>query len=76
MDRSPNAPLSPTELNSLGRVSLGVSEVPAYHRTLLISMGLVFSVDDALVLTEKGRQKLDAERSQPQPTSPQMRMGD
>jgi hypothetical protein len=62
MDRNFNAPLSPSELASLR--GLGVDskrEISSSHRQLLLSMGLVVANGDELILTERGRRRLDHE---------------
>ena len=60
MARSPNAPLSPAELNALRRVANGLADViSTSHRELLVSMGLIAVTPQAnLVLTQKGRERL------------------
>jgi hypothetical protein len=65
--RNPNATLSPTELASLRRVSIGlINTVPSEHRDLFIVMTLA-AVDDsgALVVTEIGERRLQSEGRAP-----------
>jgi hypothetical protein len=60
--RSPNAPLSPAELNALRRVANGLADVIlTSHRELLVSMGLIaVTPQGSLVLTPEGRTRLAA----------------
>jgi hypothetical protein len=60
--RSPNAPLSPAELNALRRVANGAADVIlTSHRELLVSMGLIaVTPQGSLVLTPEGRTRLAA----------------
>jgi hypothetical protein len=60
MSRRANAALSPSEVNALRRVDIGLANfLPAAHRDLLISMGLIVqNFSERLVLTEAGRQRL------------------
>jgi hypothetical protein len=60
--RSPNAPLSPAELNALRRVASGLADfLSSSHRTLLLSMGLVsVTPQGSLALTDEGRARLAA----------------
>jgi hypothetical protein len=60
--RSPNAPLSPAELNALRRVANGAADVISTgHRELLVSMGLIaVTPQGSLVLTPEGRTRLAA----------------
>jgi len=63
VQRNPNATLSPTELASLRRVSIGlIHTVPSAHRDLFIIMRLA-TVDDigGLVVTEVGKRRLRSE---------------
>ena len=61
MPRSPNAPLSPTELAALRRVANGLVDLSGSHRTLLLSMGLVsVTLQGSLALTDAGRARLAA----------------
>jgi hypothetical protein len=65
--RNPNATLSPTELASLRRVSIGlINTVPSEHRDLFIVMTLA-AVDDSggLVVTEIGERRLQSEGRAP-----------
>ena len=67
MPRSPNAPLSPTELAALRRVASGLVELSSGHRTLLLSMGLIgVTLQGSLAVTDAGRARLAA-LSAPQP---------
>jgi hypothetical protein len=62
MDRSSNAPLSPSEFASLRRLRSDPSrEIPDGHRHVLLSMGLVAVAGDDLILTEAGSQRLEHE---------------
>jgi hypothetical protein len=60
--RSPNAPLSPAELNALRRVANGAADVISTgHRELLVSMGLIaVTPQGSLGLTREGRARLAA----------------
>jgi hypothetical protein len=60
MERNFKAPLSPRELASLrGLRSDPNRQIPAGHRQVLLSMGLVVVAGDDLIITETGSQRLD-----------------
>ena len=62
MDRNFKAPLSPSELASLRGLRMNEKrQIPAGHRQLLLSMGLVVVAGDDLILTETGSQRLNHE---------------
>jgi len=58
--RSPNAPLSPAELNALRRVANGMADsISIGHRELLVSMELIaVTLQGSLMLTDEGRARL------------------
>ena len=60
--RSPNAPLSPAELNALRRVASGMADsISIGHRELLVSMGLIaVTLQGSLMMTDEGRARLAA----------------
>jgi hypothetical protein len=60
MNRNFKAPLSPSELASLRGLKMNEKrQIPASHRQLLLSMGLIVVAGDDLIITETGSQRLD-----------------
>jgi hypothetical protein len=65
MDRNPDESLSSQELTSLRRVGIDSRQpIQDTHQHLLASMMLVRLVAGVLIVTDKGRQRLRAERPQ------------